>query len=652
MYTKMGRKEKGFLSTIAVCDILVLFLILANILSKERTGISLAWNMILAGSFLGVQAAGAALYIFQERQTLRNLSELLLLVGTALYNLAVTEMAGGVQYNLSSAGVFVLNFLVIFIIVVISYRVTGRIWATALFTNTLFLILGLVNHYYFEFRGEPFELANLAAADTALEVVGQYRFKVDETLILLLVTELVFCFMVFGVLRRCRGRISVLPRCLTEVAALCGGVYLALHAPELSFFSIQGACEENGYLYLFLFYYKEMNAVLEPEFYDVERAEKILESYRREEKSKRTPDIIVVMNESFSDLPSIYGFETNEDIMPYIHSMSEDTIKGNLLVSSYGGSTVNTEYEFLTGNSMAFMKRNSYPYTQYIRREQQSLASMLRSRGYEVTGYHPYFSSAYSRKRIYPFLGINDFYTIEDTLPSNEYIRWCLSDQSDYENLIYLYEKSRLENNDAPVFLFNVTMQNHGDYGKEDFGFEASIKAKDEKLQSPQMNEYLSLIRESDSAFEQLVKHFTQLDRDVIILMFGDHQPGIESEMYKVMAAELFSENAANEIKQRQYLTDFVIWANFDIEEKDNELISSNYLRTLLLQTAECGMSCYDRFLLEIREEYPAINALGYCDREGNWYNMKELNDSLKSYSCLQYYNAFDHENLNISYFE
>ena len=77
---------------------------------------------------------------------------------------------------------------------------------------------------------------------------------------------------------------------------------------------------------------------------------------------RKKPNIIVIMNEAFSD-PSVLGdFTTNEDYMPFVHSLldgADNTISGHLNVSVKGGNTANTEFEYLTGASMAFLPYGS-----------------------------------------------------------------------------------------------------------------------------------------------------------------------------------------------------------------------------------------------------------------------------------------------------
>ena len=83
--------------------------------------------------------------------------------------------------------------------------------------------------------------------------------------------------------------------------------------------------------------------------------------------------------------------------------------------------------------------------------------------------FHPYHASGYSRPRAYPFLGFERFVTLEDIkseLKPEDYVRRWLSDSSDFRYVTELYEEAR-KNSDAPVYLYNVTMQNHGSYDKQ-----------------------------------------------------------------------------------------------------------------------------------------------------------------------------------------
>lgn len=246
-------------------------------------------------------------------------------------------------------------------------------------------------------------------------------------------------------------------------------------------------------------------------------------------------------------------------------------------------------------------------------------------------------------------LGFDEFYGWEDPLPGTDIFRLYMSDRANYHNVKYLYESKQA---DASRFIFNVTMQNHGGYAEGKPSIDVTSQPADEDMQTSQLQEYLSLLRESDDAFRELVEYYQNVEKDTIILMFGDHQPGLGSESYQKMDERVLAEDATLEERQKQYTSSFVMWANFDIEEQEDVFVSANYLRPLLLETAGMKLSSYDNFLLKLREKYPAINAFGYCDTDGNWYEIDDVQDSMiQQYAWLHYYNVFDKKKLDSKYY-
>ena len=135
------------------------------------------------------------------------------------------------------------------------------------------------------------------------------------------------------------------------------------------------------------------------------------------EAPERKPNIIVIMDEAFSDPAVLADFQTNEDYMPFMHSMmagADNTVSGWLNVSVLGGNTANTEFEYLTGNTMAFLPTGSIPYQQYIKAETPSMASHLASLGYKTVAMHPYKATGWDRDKVYPDLGFQEMHFLPD----------------------------------------------------------------------------------------------------------------------------------------------------------------------------------------------------------------------------------------------
>lgn len=152
---------------------------------------------------------------------------------------------------------------------------------------------------------------------------------------------------------------------------------------------------------------------------------------------------MVVMNESFSDLTTyLEGYETSTDPMPYVRSLMKrgDVVSGTCAVSSdMGTGTANSEFEFLTGNSMAYFKGNT-PYVQFIDTETPSLASLLADRGYSTMAIHAYERAGYNRVKVYDRLGFETYKGIEDFDVDLDYARGYPTDEANYRQLISYFE--------------------------------------------------------------------------------------------------------------------------------------------------------------------------------------------------------------------
>ena len=364
-------------------------------------------------------------------------------------------------------------------------------------------------------------------------------------------------------------------------------------------------------------------------------------------------NIIVIMDEAFSDLSVDGDLPLSGEQMPFIDSLTENTIKGYAWSSVFGGTTANSEYEFLTGNSMAFLPAGSVPYQLFIQPEENSLVGQLSSLGYSTTAMHPYKRSGWNRTLVYPRLGFDNI-LFENDLEDVEYVRDYISDQSDFEQVIKLYEAKE---EGSKFFLFNVTMQNHSAYNLEWTNLEKTVTLAG-RLEgvSSWANQYLSLVRATDDAFAYLIDYFSRVEEPTLILFFGDHQPQLSTDFYeKLMGSSL--NDLSDEEAEARYKTVFVLWANYDIPEAQNVNISMNYLSTLLLQQTNLPLSGYQTFLADLMEEVPVIHATGYWTAEGTYAKSADqlpgnLGELVNRYAILQYNNIGDRKNTMKNFFE
>ena len=362
----------------------------------------------------------------------------------------------------------------------------------------------------------------------------------------------------------------------------------------------------------------------------------------------RPVNVIVIMNESLSDLSVLPGVESNTDAMPFLRSLTENTIKGYAYSSVFGGTTANSEYEFLTGNTTAFLPAGTVPYQMYVSDGDPTLVGQMAALGYRTVAAHPYRSSGWSRPSVYRDFGFDEVY-FEGDFQDREYMRGdektgYVTDRCDYENLIRWYEEKEAG---EPLFLFNVTMQNHSAYQMAWTNLPREVwltGALEGRFNT--VNQYLSLVYQSDQAFEYLLDYFSQVEEPTLILLFGDHQPQVATNFY----TDVLGTAPDTALAQKKQMVPFVLWANYDIPEAQGVELSLNYLSALLMDTANLPMTGYQKYLARLWEAAPVINTVGIRDAGGNWYGEnealpEELEAAVEDYRVLLYNHVFDKKN-------
>ena len=232
----------------------------------------------------------------------------------------------------------------------------------------------------------------------------------------------------------------------------------------------------------------------------------------------------------------------------------------------------------------------------------------------------------------------------------NMLIRQYVSDSYDFKYIINDYEN---RDKSQAYFAFNVTMQNHGGYTASADNFNECITINSETYYN-KASKYLSLVKASDTAFKELIDYFQNQPEKTIICMFGDHQPSIETSYIASLLGVNNLSNLTTEQEQKRHITPFIIWANYDIEEKTIDKLSSNYLSSLVLKTAGVKLTDYNKYLLKLSETLPVIDTVGYIDANNNYYNWSdktEYDKLLSEYEKIQYNAIFDFQNTDTSIF-
>ena len=578
----------------------------------------------------------------------------------------------------------VLTFVFLFLLETAVLILTGSIRFAVVTMAVLIAALGIANSFVISFRGMALSAADLFSLGAAASVASEYTYELDWYMYMELLCTLAICMFS---LKLHGGRI-LHPALRAAVLVLWCGVagsfyYLCCRTDFLEQHDIrsQGFTHQLRYKNYDMIFTTLTTcfylSVEKPEEYSLDKVKEIAAPYLADGKNKaasddkntastsgnaaanaaiaagETPNLIVIMNESFADYTSIgKGLDLSEDCMPFIHSLTENTIKGTAYVSIFGGNTPNSEYEFLTGNTMGFLPASSVGFNLFVRGNLPSIASELKSQGYETLAMHPYRGTNYRRNLVYPQIGFDTFYTRDDFTQA-KYIRSYISDDTLAQRIITEFNKHE-ESTDTPLFSYNVTIQNHGGYfASNTRNLDLDITVEDPEVDQTKTTLYVNLIRESDQMLQNLVNYFEDKEAPTVIVMFGDHQANLGDDTYEYLVGD--EDEISREERMEKYKVPFVIWANYDIPEETIERTSLNYLYSILADRLDFPMTGYQKYLLALSEKIPALCAQGYWGDDGNYYELEDesspYHDLINEYNILEYNDIFGGKDRDLEFF-
>ncbi|NWO04309.1 MAG: LTA synthase family protein [Alteromonadaceae bacterium] len=244
---------------------------------------------------------------------------------------------------------------------------------------------------------------------------------------------------------------------------------------------------------------------------------------------KPKPNLVLVQSESFFDPRSCYSFIEPSVLTNWDEHKKQAANSGQLDVPAWGANTVRTEAAVLAGLSPGALGIHQYnPYRRLAKQPTSSLASHLRAQGYETVCIHPYPASFYFRHRIMPALGFDHFIDIAAFSESDRCGQY-IGDQA-VGNKIRDY----LENTDKPVFIFAITMENHGplhleqpepDAGKKRYTRPPGGAVSD-------LSVYLRHLENADQMLKQTTNALEAANRSGSLCWYGDHVP-IMADVYR-----------------------------------------------------------------------------------------------------------------------
>lgn len=520
----------------------------------------------------------------------------------------------------------------------------------------LALVFSYVNKTKINIKGEPLLPWDLMLQNEALNISEYFNIISNKGLIILLFV--LFLVIEIYVIKKIIKSKSKQNSFLVAVVSIM--LLLSLYTdkpyaiqkafgPTIITWDQDSHYSQNGFL-LGFFLNSKMYAVEKPVDYSAWKISSIKNKVENQSVMSTNiapsiikPNIIVIMSEAFWDPTVMTKISFNKECLPFFKKIQERFTSGHIISPVFGGGTVNTEFEVLTGFSTKFIRSGAIAYSQYINKPIDSLARILSQEGYVCTAIHPYHNWFYKRNEVYRHMGFDRFITAE-SMPEPEYKGQFISDREVTKMIVK--EVKRTEGRD---FIFAVTMQNHGPYDISDT--ESLIENEKDRItvegdlsdEAKSLLEYYAQgIYYSDQALKELITNFAKSKEPTIVLFFGDHLPLLGENRKVYNEAKYFDEIEPYEAYLRNYSVPFIIWDNF-LETREQEIMmSANFMPAYILNMAGIKGT-------------PFMNYVGYVYDQGlrvipnkKYYRNLAINEeSINEYMDLQYDLLFGQKYLN-----
>ncbi|NCT68862.1 MAG: LTA synthase family protein [Rhodanobacteraceae bacterium] len=264
---------------------------------------------------------------------------------------------------------------------------------------------------------------------------------------------------------------------------------------------------------------------------DLERARELIDRHPAPPPAgvpappEELPDIVVVQSESFFDAARLRGVEPAQ-VLPEYRRLAAAARHGDLWVPAYGGGTIRTEFEVLTGIAMRYFPDVEYPYLRLTAAPLPSLVRVLAAHGYQTVAVHPNARTFWNRASAFAHLGFAAF-DDEQQFGQAERFGYYISDRALTDHVL-----ARLETVRAPAFVFAISMEGHGPYDGYPVDDPQRIAARPvPPVLSPgraeRLRGYLAHLDNADRELGRLAEALRRRPRRTLLLFYGDHLPSM-----------------------------------------------------------------------------------------------------------------------------
>lgn len=266
---------------------------------------------------------------------------------------------------------------------------------------------------------------------------------------------------------------------------------------------------------------------------DPARAKQLIAQYRSQIESKLAegtsqalPDIIIIQSESFTD-PGILKSYDADAFIPQFTRLQQIGDYGRVHIPTFGGGTIRTEFEVLTGISLRYYPAIQFPYIQFTQSKIPSLVRTLARHGYATTAVHANRPEFWNRSAAFKALGFQHFISMEDFPADVHKDGRYVSDKDMTDEIL-----RQLKDDGPPQFIFAISIEAHGPY---DYSPDINTAERDaisipmdiEGQPRTNLQNFIYHIRHADHELGRLADVLATRERPTLLMFYGDHLPAL-----------------------------------------------------------------------------------------------------------------------------
>ena len=572
---------------------------------------------------------------------------------------------------LAQPKLIVLNALPVGGLVLLFGFLFRNVFYGAALTNLIVCVMSIINRVKLEVRDEPFFPRDILLIKEATAAAGEYALPYPRVVIaaVLLVTLLLAAA---GLCLKCRPfsakkRLDVGIRILGAAASLAvmGGLITTVYASNDLYNSfkvsnayyIPSVFNELGFPYCFCHQFTTY-PVDRPEGFNKTTAA-AWDNETPAEGSGRSVNVIMVMNEAFSDITDheSFAFTAENDPLPNLHALQSDphALTGHLVVPNFAAGTANTEFDVMTGMQTNALSATTTSAFRVVNRDLNSIFRVFGDAGYRTSYFHCGDRWFYNRENVLRWMGADETLFIEKMWPWEAKGRWVTDDymagliETEFEEAMAAGET---------LFHYTTTIQNHMSYTRDKYGSdyvypEVPLNAEVSDGVRSLLEVYIEGARDADAMLGRLVEYFSGRDEPVMLVFFGDHLPYLGDSQLGYEELGLAAQETWDALGS--YETPYVLWVNEAAAETLDwsaaaeqtaipETLSASFLGAAVTElTGYAETSPWFSFLNELRREYPVVQKNTAVLPDGSIVDPYLLDDktpkSIEKWRQWSYYN-------------